>query len=113
LAAGDIVAVGQQRLRVFHTPGHLDDMLCFGVEGAPIMIVGDTLFDGGPGRTATPADFRTTLATLERVVLAWPDEVVCYPGHGPAFRLGDRRAAITAFLRRDHGDFAGDATWEM
>jgi hypothetical protein len=27
--------------------------------------------------------------------------------------LGDKRAAIEAFLAKDHGDFFGDATWEM
>jgi hypothetical protein len=36
-----------------------------------------------------------------------------YPGHGPYFRLGDKRADIEAFVEKDHGDFHGDATWEM
>ena len=52
-----------------------------------------------------------TGGTLRAVVLRWPDEAVCWPGHGPSFRLGDRRAAIEAFVARDHGDFYGDATW--
>jgi glyoxylase-like metal-dependent hydrolase (beta-lactamase superfamily II) len=112
LTEGDRVSVGQHTLRTFHTPGHTRDMLCFALENDPRIIVGDTLFDGGPGRTRSPEDFATTLETLRTVVLAWPDETVCYPGHGPAFRLGDRRAAIEAFLSRDHGDFSGDATWE-
>lgn len=57
--------------------------------------------------------FQTTLRTLREVVLRWHDETVCYPGHGAAFRLGDRRGDIEAFLRKDHGAFFGDATWEM
>lgn len=112
LAQGDTVTVGQERLRVFNTPGHIDDMLSF-VADDWTAIVGDTLFDGGPGRTASPAAFRTTLKTLREVVLSWPDQTICHPGHGPAFRLGDRRAVIEAFLSRDHGDFSGDATWTM
>jgi glyoxylase-like metal-dependent hydrolase (beta-lactamase superfamily II) len=53
------------------------------------------------------------LKTLRNVVLPWPDETVCYPGHGPSFRLGDQRAAIEAFVGKDHGRFFGDAAWDM
>ena len=110
---GDTVEVGNYQLRVHYTPGHSPDMLSFEVAGEEAIVVGDTIFDGGPGRTWSPDDFRTTLDTLRSVVLAWPDSAHLYPGHGPSFRLGDRRAAIEAFLARDHGDFSGDATWEM
>jgi hypothetical protein len=27
--------------------------------------------------------------------------------------LGDKRQIIDAFLNKDHGDFFGDATWDM
>lgn len=113
LADGDQVLVGDHTLRAYYTPGHIDDMLSFVIEGDHRIIVGDTIFKGGPGKTGSPEAFRTTLATLRNIVLAWPDEAVCYPGHGPEFRLGDLRPAIEAFLQKDHGDFFGDATWEM
>jgi hydroxyacylglutathione hydrolase len=113
LSQGDQVQVGQHDLRVVHTPGHIPDMLCYVLEHDQRVIVGDTIFEGGPGKTWSPGDFQTTLRTLRQVVLAWPDETLCYPGHGPRFRLGDRRADIEAFLARDHGDFFGDATWDM
>lgn len=110
---GDTVHVGAHILRVYHTPGHTPDMICFAIEEDYRVIVGDTIFEGGPGKTWSSEDFRTTLQTLRNVILAWPDDTVCYPGHGPSFRLGDRRAAIEAFLQKDHGDFFGDATWDM
>jgi len=113
LADGDLVKVGEHALRVYHTPGHTEDMLCFAVVADARVIVGDTIFEGGPGKTWTPKDFQTTLRNLRDVVLAWPDETLCFPGHGSHFRLGDRRRAIEAFLAKDHGDFAGDATWDM
>jgi hydroxyacylglutathione hydrolase len=113
LNQGDRVQVGQHYLRVFHTPGHIPDMLCYALEDDHRVIVGDAIFEGGPGKTWSSADFQTTLQTLRQVILAWPDETMCYPGHGPHFRLGDLRAEIEAFLRRDHGDFFGDATWDM
>jgi hydroxyacylglutathione hydrolase len=110
---GDRVQVGRRYLRVLHTPGHIPDMLCYALEGDQRVIVGDAIFEGGPGKTWSSADFQTTLRTLRQVILAWPDETVCYPGHGPYFRLGDLRPDIEAFLSRDHGDFFGDATWDM
>ena len=110
---GDRVRVGEHALHVYHTPGHIPDMLCFALGGGHRIVVGDTIFEGGPGKTWSAEDFQTTLQTLREVVLAWPDETVCYPGHGPHFRLGDRRADIEAFLNKDHGNFFGDATWDM
>lgn len=108
---GDPIPVGKHMVRVVHTPGHTDDQICLDIEKSPIVIVGDTLFAGGPGRTDSIADFRQTLITLRMKVLCWPDETVCYPGHGPSFCLGDKRRAIERFLEKDHGDFCGDATW--
>jgi hydroxyacylglutathione hydrolase len=118
LSHGDQVSVGAHTLNVVHTPGHIDDMICFALwdeddDGDHRIIVGDTIFEGGPGKTWSAAGFETTLRTLRETVLSWPDDAVCYPGHGPSFRLGDIRAAIAAFLARDHGAFFGDATWEL
>ncbi|MCB0004942.1 MAG: hypothetical protein KDE04_00765, partial [Anaerolineales bacterium] len=66
-----------------------------------------------PGRTWSNEGFQQTLETFRNVVLKWSDDTVCYPGHGPHFRLGDIRAAVEAFVAKDHGDFHGDATWDM
>jgi hydroxyacylglutathione hydrolase len=109
---GDMIQLGRHRLSVYHTPGHIEDQICFALPDNRI-IVGDTLFEGGPGKTWSPAQFQSTLDTLRRVVLKWPDDTVCYPGHGSHFRLGDIRQRIEAFLAKDHGDFFGDATWEQ
>ena len=114
LRAGDEFKVGTHILRVYETPGHCIDQLAFEVVGTPLtpmMIVGDAIFAGGPGRTQNAADFKILLKTLQNVVLTWPDETVCYPGHGPHYCLGDKRAAIAAFVARDHGEFFGDAEW--
>lgn len=111
IADGEIITVGQHTLKAHYAPGHIDDMICFAVIGGNDIIVGDTLFEGGPGNTRSSAAFQTTLQTLRNVVLPWPDDSNCHAGHGPSFRLGDKRAMIEAFLARDHGDFHGDATW--
>jgi len=110
---GDTVQVGDHTLTVHYAPGHIGDQICFAIEDDHRVIVGDTIFEGGPGKTWSNEDFKTTLNTLKNVVLPWSDDTVCYPGHGPYFRLGDIRADIEAFINKDHGDFFGDATWDM
>lgn len=111
LRGGERLALGAGHLSVIHLPGHTADQLGYGIEADRRMIVGDAVFDGGPGRTWSARDFNTTLATLRDIVLAWPDDTICHPGHGARFRLGDIRGAIQDFVERDHGDFFGDATW--
>ncbi len=113
LQDGDTFTIGQHTLRVYYAPGHIGDQICFAIEDDHRIVVGDTIFEGGPGRTWSAEGFQTTLQTLQNVVLPWPDETVCYPGHGNAFRLGDQRTAVAAFLAKDQGDFFGDAVWYM
>jgi hydroxyacylglutathione hydrolase len=113
LSTGDTVEIGDHLLDVFETPGHTEDMICFAIRNDHRIIVGDTIFAGGPGKTWSGEGFQNSLVTLREVVLSWPDDSVCFPGHGPAFRLGDHRAEIAGFAARDHGDFYGDATWDM
>ncbi|MCB0037860.1 MAG: MBL fold metallo-hydrolase [Anaerolineales bacterium] len=110
---GDVVLLGKHRVKVYHTPGHIGDQICFAPENGRDYVVGDTIFEGGPGRTWSAEGFQQTLNTLRHVVLNWSDDVVCHPGHGPSFRLGDIRPQVEAFLAKDHGDFYGDATWDM
>lgn len=113
LRDGDVLRLGAERILVVGAPGHIDDQVCFKAANAPVAIVGDTIFAGGPGKTWSAEDFQTTRQTLREAVLPWPDDTVCYPGHGEAFVLGDLRPQIEAFLAADFGDFFGDATWDM
>lgn len=113
LEDGDTLQVGEHTLSVFYTPGHTADQVCYAMEGDARVLVGDTIFGGGPGKTWSTEDFQTTLKTLRDVILHWSDDTVCYPGHGASFRLGNHRAEMEAFLRKDHGAFFGDATWGM
>jgi glyoxylase-like metal-dependent hydrolase (beta-lactamase superfamily II) len=110
---GALVRVGNQTITIYHTPGHTPDQICLVNEENHFAVVGDTIFDGGPGRTQSVKEFQITLKTLRNIILSWSDQTVCYPGHGSSFCLGDKRKAIEAFLNKDHGSFFGDATWDM
>jgi glyoxylase-like metal-dependent hydrolase (beta-lactamase superfamily II) len=114
IADGETITLGTHQLVANYTPGHIGDMICFREVGGNTAVVGDTIFAGGPGKTWSADAFRTTLNTLQHIVLSWPDDTVCHPGHGPSFRLGDLRAKISAFIATPHpAEFFGDAAWDM
>jgi glyoxylase-like metal-dependent hydrolase (beta-lactamase superfamily II) len=111
LRDGDWLTLGGHVIRVVHTPGHTPGMISL-ILADGRAIVGDTIFEGGPGRTWCPDDFTLTLTTLRERVLSWPDDTLCHPGHGPSFRLGDIRPRIETFLAGPHApEFHGDAAW--
>ena len=68
---GDTVEVGNCQLRVHYTPGHSPDMLSFEVAGEEAIVVGDTIFDGGPAR---PGRQRTSRRRCTPCVRS------CWPG---------------------------------
>lgn len=112
LEDGQVIKVGRLRLRVVHTPGHTPGMTSFEL-GDGRVLVGDTLFVGGPGKTWSAEDFQTTMQTMEQVVFAWPDETEFFPGHGEKGQIGQERPAFEKFLRAGwREDLHGDVSWE-
>jgi hydroxyacylglutathione hydrolase len=110
LKDGEVISLGETRLHVVNTPGHTEGQCCFIIDQR--VIVGDTIFVGGPGKTESPEDFSTTMETMEKVVFKWTDETEFFPGHGPSGTIGAERPAFEAFLARGWpGDLQGDVTW--
>ena len=83
--AGDVLELGEVRIRLLHTPGHTPGSQCFLVEemGAPgRLVAGDTLFLGSCGRVDLPGSNPEDMYTsLNHTLKALPDETVLYPGH--------------------------------
>jgi hydroxyacylglutathione hydrolase len=112
LQDGQVIPVGTLRVRAIHTPGHTPGMTCFDL-GDGRILVGDTIFVGGPGKTWSTEDFATTMQTMQTIVFAWPDATRFYPGHGSSGTIGEERSAFEAFLQRGWPpDLFGDVTWE-
>ena len=110
-ADGDTFTLGQHTLHIIHTPGHTPGMVTLMLPDHRA-IVGDTIFQGGPGKTWSPHYFKVTMDTMRNIVFTWPDDTICYPGHGPAFRLGDERPAFEAFVQRgQYEGLFGDVSW--
>lgn len=84
LKDGDVVSIGQVRLRAVATPGHTPEGIC--LFGKDFAITGDTLFADGFGRTdlagGSSADMAVSLAKLDNLI---PEGGMVYPGHGDVF----------------------------
>lgn len=107
-----LIKIGNLYLKVIHTPGHTPGQCCFDL-GDGRIIVGDTIFVGGPGRTWSPQDFTVTMETMQQIVFNWPDDTEFFPGHGSNGKIGDERLAFETFLT--HGwskNLEGDVTWK-
>ncbi len=92
LKGGDAVALGAQSGLVIHAPGHTPGGICLYFAGAGVLFTGDTLFANSVGRTDLPGGSLPDLVTsLRSRIYPLGDDVVFYPGHGPAGRLGDER----------------------
>jgi glyoxylase-like metal-dependent hydrolase (beta-lactamase superfamily II) len=106
------IPVGDLQVRTIHTPGHTPGMTCFDL-GDGRVIVGDTIFVGGPGKTWSPEEFAATMRTMKAVVFQWPDETTFYPGHGPSGKIGEERPSFESFVARGWpAGLYGDVTWE-
>lgn len=99
LADGDVIDLGQVRLRTIETPGHTPEGISLVVSengAAPsAVLTGDTLFVGDVGRPDLMASVGVTadalareLFTSLRKLAALPDEVKVYPAHGAGSMCG-------------------------
>lgn len=86
---GDAVTAGALRLEAIHTPGHTPGGLCY---LAPDRIfTGDTLFAGSVGRWDFPGGSREDLLRSLVRLLALPEALSVFPGHGNPTTIGAER----------------------
>lgn len=110
LTDGMMVEVGQGRVVIAHVPGHTPGSVCLRINGK--VIVGDAIFPGGPGHTASPQALSQSIVSLGQTVFTWPDATELYPGHGDFTTVGAERAAFQRFLAADHpAGLCGDVSW--
>jgi glyoxylase-like metal-dependent hydrolase (beta-lactamase superfamily II) len=98
---GEEIALGQERLRILHTPGHTADSLV--VVAGEAAFTGDTLFVGKIGGTRTDVDARRQYESLHEVLMRLPDETRVFPGHDvgvrPVSTIGEERRTNPFLLR--------------
>ena len=90
LQDGDLIEVGNVRLRVIHTPGHSPGSMA--LLAGDYVFSGDTLFAGSIGRYDLPGGSVDELVnSLRTKLLTLPDYIKVCPGHGPVTSIGEER----------------------
>lgn len=85
---GDIVEIGNMAWKVMVTPGHTKGGMCWYLvpqfgnheDGAPVLISGDTLFEGSVGRTDFEGGSMKEMRASLRKLAFLPDETIVLPG---------------------------------
>jgi glyoxylase-like metal-dependent hydrolase (beta-lactamase superfamily II) len=89
---GEVLEVGELRLRSLYTPGHAPGHLAFYVEDEGLVLSGDALFAGSVGRTDLPGgSMEVLMRSIEERLLTLPNETRVFPGHGPQTEIGNER----------------------
>lgn len=96
-----VVEVGRLQLRAIATPGHSAGSMCFRIERSPVLLAGDTLFPGGPGKTkGNGGDFDAIISSIETRLFVLPDHTVVMPGHGADTTIGAERPHLQDWVAR-------------
>lgn len=103
LRDGDVLEFAGERLPVAILRGHTPGGACLfaEVDGVPNIFVGDSLFPGGVGKTASESDFiRLFNDVKEKIFDRLPDETVVRPGHGQPTTVGAERPHLDEWWER-------------
>ena len=110
LRDGQELLVGGVRVVVLHTPGHTPGSISLRIGRA--VVTGDTLFNGGPGKTFAKGDLEVILASIDTKLLPLPDGTAVLPGHGGATTIFETRSGREEYRRHPKASgFHGDVEW--
>ncbi|OYT27762.1 MAG: MBL fold metallo-hydrolase [Candidatus Altiarchaeales archaeon ex4484_96] len=91
LGHGDVIDLGEARLKVIYTPGHSAGSVCLYERDSGYLFSGDVVFRDGIGRSDLPGgDFNKLMISLDNLHKLYLKDGVkrLLPGHGP---LGEGR----------------------
>ena len=86
------ISFGKTFLKSIFTPGHSPGSFSFLHEESKSLLSGDVLFMQSIGRTDLPGgNYETLIRSIKEKIFTMDDDVVVYPGHGPATTVGEER----------------------
>lgn len=90
LEDGDIIEVGESRLKVLHVPGHSQGGIALYSKEDGLLFSGDSLFQGSIGRTDFEGgNHEQLIESIRKKLLTLPQDTIVLPGHGPFTTIGD------------------------
>ncbi len=103
LKHGETITVGDVAIEIVHLRGHTPGSIALIIRDGDdtVLISGDSLFPGGPGKTWSPEDFTSLMADLRtRIFDVLPDSTVVLPGHGAHTTIGTERPHLDEWQER-------------
>jgi len=95
LEEGDVIDIGEHRLRVLETPGHTTGSICLYDEVTNGLFTGDTVFIGGVGKWTYPTgSLDQIIESMKRLNTLKVNGF--YPGHGPYVAEGGNEHIVSA-----------------
>ncbi len=92
LQGKDAVRIAGHDFLLQHVPGHSPDSLVLIDEKARRIFSGDTVMDGGIGRTDFPdGDFDLLVTGIREKILTFPGDFRIFPGHGGISSVTEER----------------------
>ena len=89
LVDGQRLDIMGERIEVRHVPGHCPGNVLFYFASLGCAFVGDSLFNGGIGRTDLPlGSFKQLEESIRARIYTLPAKTVIHPGHGPQTTVG-------------------------
>lgn len=82
------------QLKIIAAPGHTPGGVCYYVPEEKAIFTGDTLFAGAIGRTDLSYSNKKDLWNSLKTILALPDEVEIYPGHGESSYIAQEKSIL-------------------
>jgi glyoxylase-like metal-dependent hydrolase (beta-lactamase superfamily II) len=90
LKNGDLLKMGDETIRILHTPGHSPGSISLSGDG--YVLTGDALFNQSIGRTDLPGgDLKILMHSIREWLFKLDDDTIVYPGHGPETTIGDEK----------------------
>ena len=103
LKDSSLIKVGNETLRVLHTPGHTPGSIC--LVGENLVFTGDTLFAGGIGRTDFPGGSMSDMRNSLKKLMELPLNLLVYPGHGETSIIVEEKRSNPFLNNRSEGEF--------
>ena len=99
LEDNDRFLLGNEEIKVIHTPGHTRGGVCYYSEQSKLVFTGDTIFNVDLGRTdltdGSTVEMRDSVCNI---IDQWSNDIMIYPGHGDSCNMKYVRKYNQEFL---------------